>query len=116
MTMLESKKFCANWPIKLQVSWLIYCLLGKFRSSDLSEILETIINLDQICIELITNYQNNGLPNAPTLPLNIPGFGSVMRTPDKVLRAELSMLQDLIRMAQKMTQNPISATIDVPKG
>lgn len=66
--------------------------------------------------DLIENYQTNGLRNAPSLPINIPGFGAVMKTPDKLLRAELSMLQDLIKMAQKMTQNPLSATVDLPKG
>lgn len=39
-----------------------------------------------------------------------------MRLPDKLLRAELSMLQDEIRMAQQMMQNPITATMNAPKG
>lgn len=52
----------------------------------------------------------------PTLPSSIPGVGSVMRTPDKLFRAELSMLQDLIKMSQKMIQNPVMATVEIPKG
>jgi len=51
----------------------------------------------------------------PNLP-NLPGLSTLTRVPDKLLRAELSMLQDEIRMAQDMMQNPISATMNAPKG
>lgn len=51
----------------------------------------------------------------PNLP-NLPGLNILMRLPDKLLRAELSMLQDEIRMAQQMMQNPLSATMNAPKG
>lgn len=39
-----------------------------------------------------------------------------MRIPDKLLRAELSMLQDEIKMAQQMMENPITATMNAPRG
>lgn len=65
--------------------------------------------------ELINNYRQNGLSSMAQLP-QLPGLQSVMRVPDKLLRAELSMLQDEIRMAQDMMQNPISATMNTPKG
>lgn len=39
-----------------------------------------------------------------------------MRIPDKLLRAELSMLQDEIRMAQQMMENPLTATMNAPRG
>lgn len=51
----------------------------------------------------------------PSFP-NLPGLNLVMRLPDKLLRAELSMLQDEIRMAQQMMQNPITATMNAPRG
>lgn len=51
----------------------------------------------------------------PNLP-NLPGLNILMRLPDKLLRAELSMLQDEIRMAQSMMQNPLSATMNAPRG
>lgn len=51
----------------------------------------------------------------PSMP-NIPGLNLITRLPDKLLRAELSMLQDEIRMAEEMIQNPISATLNAPRG
>lgn len=66
-------------------------------------------------IDLINNYRQNGLSNLPQLP-NLPGINTMMRLPDKILRAELSMLQDEIRMAQDMMQNPVSATLNAPRG
>lgn len=65
--------------------------------------------------DLINNYRQNGLSNLPNFP-NLPGVNTLMRLPDKLLRAELSMLQDEIRMAQQMMQNPITATMNAPKG
>lgn len=51
----------------------------------------------------------------PNLP-NLPGLNVLTRLPDKLLRAELSMLQDEIKMAQQMMQNPITATMNAPRG
>lgn len=64
--------------------------------------------------DLINNYRENGLTNMPNFP-NIPGLNMITRLPDKLLRAELSMLQDEIRMAQQMMQNPITATMNAPR-
>lgn len=65
--------------------------------------------------DLIQSYQHDGLSNMPPIP-NVPGLQTVMRLPDKLLRAELSMLQDGIRMAQEMRERPLMATINAPKG
>lgn len=65
-------------------------------------------------IDLINNYRQNGLSNLPSMP-NLPGLNTIMRVPDKLLRAELSMLQDEIRMAQGMMSNPLSATMNAPR-
>lgn len=51
----------------------------------------------------------------PPLP-NLPGLNTLMRLPDKLLRAELSMLQDGIRMAQELRERPITATVNAPRG
>jgi hypothetical protein len=64
---------------------------------------------------LIQSYQHDGLSNMPPLP-NVPGLHTVMRLPDKLLRAELSMLQDGIRMAQEMRERPLTATMNAPRG
>lgn len=64
---------------------------------------------------LIGEYQADGLANMPQLP-NVPGLNSIMRLPDKLLRAELSMLQDGIRMAEEMRERPIIATVNTPRG
>lgn len=64
---------------------------------------------------LIESYRQEGLANMPPLP-NLPGIGNVARLPDKLLRAELSMLQDLIRMAQETRERPITATVNAPRG
>lgn len=64
---------------------------------------------------LIQTYQHEGLSNMPALP-NVPGLNVLMRLPDKLLRAELSMLQDGIRMAQEMRERPLSATMNTPRG
>lgn len=65
--------------------------------------------------ELINDYQHDGLANMPQLP-NVPGLNTIMRLPDKLLRAELSMLQDGIRMAEEMRERPITATVNTPRG
>lgn len=65
--------------------------------------------------DLIHSYQSDGLTNMPPLP-NVPGLGTLMRLPDKLLRAELSMLQDGIRMAQEMRERPLTATMNTPRG
>jgi hypothetical protein len=64
---------------------------------------------------LIQSYQHEGLSTMPPLP-NVPGLNTVMRIPDKLLRAELSMLQDGIRMAQEMRERPLLATVNAPRG
>jgi hypothetical protein len=74
----------------------------------LRDIIDTTSNL-------IQSYQHDGLSNLPNLP-NVPGLYTVMRLPDKVLRAELSVLQDGVRMARDMQAHPLTATINVPKG
>lgn len=51
----------------------------------------------------------------PNLP-NLPGLNFVMRWPDKLLRAELTMLQDVIRMSESMLKSPITATVNAPRG
>ena len=63
---------------------------------------------------LISNYQQEGLANLPPLQ-NVPGLSTIMRLPDKLLRAELSMLQDGIRMAEEMRERPITATMNTPR-
>lgn len=65
--------------------------------------------------DLINDYRQDGLSNMPPVP-NLPGLSSLMRLPDKLLRAELSMLQDGIRMAQEMRERPITATMNTPRG
>lgn len=65
--------------------------------------------------DLIETYRQDGLSNMPALP-NLPGLSALVRLPDKLLRAELSMLQDGIRMAQEMRERPITATVNTPKG
>lgn len=65
--------------------------------------------------DLITDYQHEGLSNLPPLT-NVPGLNTIMRLPDKFLRAELSMLQDGIRMAEDMRERPITATVNMPRG
>lgn len=64
---------------------------------------------------LIEDYQHDGLSNLPALP-GVLGLNGLMRLPDKLLRAELSMLQDGIRMAEEMRQRPIQATMNTPRG
>lgn len=64
---------------------------------------------------LIDNYQQDGLSNLPALP-SVLGLNNLMRLPDKLLRAELSMLQDGIRMAEEMRERPIQATMNTPRG
>lgn len=63
---------------------------------------------------LINDYRHEGLSSMPPLP-NLPGLSTLMRLPDKLLRAELSMLQDGIRMAQELRERPISATMNTPR-
>jgi len=65
---------------------------------------------------LISSYRQDGLANMPPIAMNVPGLGALMRLPDKLLRAELSMLQDGIRMAQEMRERPITATMNTPRG
>ncbi|XP_055809515.1 uncharacterized protein LOC129879810 [Solanum dulcamara] len=64
--------------------------------------------------DLIEDYQHEGLSNFPALP-NAMGLGALTRLPDKLLRAEMSMLQGGIRMAEEMRERPIQATINVPQ-
>lgn len=42
-------------------------------------------------------------------------LSNVTSIPDKLVRAELSMLQDEIKMAQEMLNNPLSATLNTPQ-
>lgn len=64
---------------------------------------------------LISDYQHDGLANMPPFP-NVPFLNVVTHGPDKIMRMELSALQDLIRMTEDMRDRPLTAIMNLPKG